>query len=305
MTLEPVELDMMELADIGQPVKLAHELHRQMRAQFGSVPRRCPLNSIAQAVGIVGIEEFDGTSFEGTLVVQEDRGAIGLRRGMRSGRRNFTLGHEIGHFLIPTHRFRRTSFECKAADMRQERGGNFEKRPQPERIEVEANEFSAALLVPAAEFREERRKLGGACDVAHIRQLAETFDVSQEMMAKVYVNTSDEPIAIITSENGQVRRVIPKTGFPYLGLRRDAPIPAKSLTQVFRAGLPNDPISALSEIDTATWLDRRGSVSTLYEQVFLQEDGWAMTMLLADIEEADEEEDDRDWNRRAGRRLDR
>ncbi len=296
------EIDEMELADIGQPVKLAHELHRQLRAQLGRFPLRAPLAAIAEKVGIVGIKEFETDAFEGTLVLKDGRGAIGLRKGLRSGRRNFTLGHEIGHFLIPNHRFVRRQFECATADMRRERGGgNWESRPQLERIEVEANEFAAALLVPVPEFREERRRLGGACDVAHIRQLAESFDVSQEMMAKIYVNAADEKAAIITSHKGVVRRMIPQAGFPYLGLRRDAPIPSDALTRVYRPA-NNDMISDLREVATHIWLERRGSVSAIYEQVFLQEDGWAMTLLVVDQEEVDDDEDGTNWNRRNVRR---
>jgi Zn-dependent peptidase ImmA (M78 family) len=296
-----IQIDMMELADLGQPMQLALEVHRQLRAQFGTVPTKVPLAGIAAAIGIEFIEEHAQDSVEGMLVIQDGRGAVSLRKGLRPGRRNFTLGHEIGHFLIPNHRFQRTDFKCAKIDMGRERGGgNWEKRPQLERIEVEANEFAAALLVPQPEFQTERKRLGAGCDVEHIRQLAETFGVSQEVMAKIYVTASDEPAAVITSHSGRVRRVIPKTGFPFMGLRRDAPIPAESLTHRFKPS-GNDPISSLVQVPTDAWLEKRGAVSALYEQVFIQEDGWVMTLLLADIDEVDEDDDDSTWNRRSGR----
>lgn len=303
MASSDIKIDLMELADIGQPTKLAFELHRQLRAQFGNVPLRMPLAEVAEAVGIVGIKEFDTDSFEGTLVVKDGAGAIGLRRGLRSGRRNFTLAHEIGHFLIPNHRFQSTRFQCAPADMRQQRtGGNWNQRPALERIEVEANEFAAALLVPLPEFIVERRKLGSGCDVSHIRKLAELFDVSQEMMANIYVRNADEPIAVITSHKGVVKRVMPRSGFPYLGLRGGHPVPVGSLTRTFSPTSDAQPISDLLEMPTHAWLEQRGAVSALYEQVFIQEDGWAMTLLVADIEEADEDADDSGWNRSNGRR---
>lgn len=302
MNADPIEIEMMELADIGQPTKIAHEIHRQLRAQFGSVPRRMPLAKLAAAVGIEGIAIFDGTSFEGTLVLQHGRGAIGIRKGMRSGRHNFTLAHEIGHFLIPTHRLQRQQFLCEPVDMRRVReGGNFSQRPEQERIEVEANEFAAALIVPMPEYGIERKALGSACDVAHIRQLAETFDVSQEVMAKIYVMNADEKAAIITSKNGVVQRVIPQPGFPFLGLKKGAPIPSAALTRSFSLTAANDPISELREVATHTWLERSSNVSAVYEQVFFQEEGWAMTLLLVEENEEDEEADDRAWNRRSSR----
>lgn len=301
MSADPIEIEMMELADIGQPTKLAHEIHRQLRAQFGSVPRRMPLASLASAVGIEGIALFDGTSFEGTLVLQDGRAAIGIRKGMRSGRHNFTLAHEIGHFLIPTHRLQRQQFLCEAVDMRRVRGGNFSERPEQERIEVEANEFAAALVVPMAEYGMERQALGSACDVAHIRQLAETFDVSQEVMAKIYVMNADEKAAIVTSKNGLVQRVIPQPGFPFLGLKKGAPIPSAAVTRSFGLTAANNPISELREVDSDIWLERSGNVSATYEQVFVQEEGWAMTLLLVDEQDDDDEADDRNWNRRSSR----
>lgn len=301
MTEPEIEIDMMELADLGQPTKLALEIHRQLRQQFGTVPRRMPLARLATAVGIVGIQLFDDTSFEGTLVVQDGRGAIGIRRGMRSGRHNFTLAHEIGHFLIPTHRLQRQQFLCEAVDMRRVRSTNFSQRPTQERIEIEANEFAAALVVPAPEFKLERKALG-ACDVAHVRQLAEVFDVSQEVMAKIYVMAADEKVAIITSRNGVVHRVIPQPGFPFLGLKKGMAVPNGAVTRTFPVAAANDPVSNLREVATHTWLERRGDVSALYEQVFVQEDGWAMTLLLVDEDEIDEGDDDRNWNRRSARR---
>lgn len=298
MSIAAVNIDMMELADLGQPTKIALEIHRQLRAQFGAVPSRIPLVAIADAVGILGIQLFEGTSFEGTLVLQDGRAAIGIRKGMRSGRHNFTLAHEIGHFLIPTHRLKRQQFLCEPVDMRRVRSGNFGHRPEQERIEIEANEFAAALVVPMPEYLSERRALGAACDVAHIRQLAEMFDVSQEVMAKIYVLSSDEKAAIVTSKDGVVKRVIPQPGFPYLGLTKGAQVPHGALTRKFNAMTTNDPVSALEEVTTHTWLDKRGTVSALYEQVFVQEDGWAMTLLIVDEDQNDEDSDDSDWNRR-------
>lgn len=295
-----VGLDLMELADLGQPLKLAHEIHRQLRAQFGSVPTKVPLAGIAAAVGIEVIDEHDNEAIEGMLAIMDGRGAVSLRRTLRAGRRNFTLGHEIGHFVIPNHRFQSAKFQCAKRDIGQERGaGNWAQRPVLERIEVEANEFAAALLVPRLEFRAERRKLGTAYDVAHIRALAETFAVSQEVMAKVYVQEADESIAIVTSQNGLVRRVIPKQGFPYLGLRRDMPLPVDCLTRRFTVA--NDPISNLVELPAHVWVDQSRGISALYEQVFVQEEGWAMTLIAVDEEQDDDEDDDRDWNRRSGR----
>lgn len=300
MTDAPPVIDMMPLADIGQPKRLAFEIHKQLRAQFGSVPLRLPLDGIAAAVGIAGIREFETTSFDGTLVLQDGVGAIGLRRGMQRGRRNFTLGHELGHYLVPTHRLSKTRFECTSGFMGYRRGkrDEWERRPTLERIEVEANEFSATLLVAIPEYRDERAKLGRGCDVAHVRPLAQAFDVSQEMMASVYVAHESETAAIVTSHNGEVRRIIPKSDFPYMGLRAGMEIPRGSLTRDFRAANDAGEVSKVAEVEIHTWLENKGNVSSLCEQVILQRNGWAMTLLSVEEDEEDDEADDRNWNRR-------
>jgi Zn-dependent peptidase ImmA (M78 family) len=301
MSDEAIDIDMMALADIGQPARLALEMHKQLREKFGTVPRRIPLEAIAKSIGIVSVRDVDVDAFEGTLVIKDGKGAIGLRKGLRSGRRNFTLGHEIGHFLIPTHRTRRERFECAKADMNRVRGGNWEKTPPQERIEVEANEFSATLLVPGPEYKEERRKLGKGSDVTHVRKLADIFDVSQEMLASIYVRMADEKIAIITSQNGRVARVIPAKGFPYLGLSSGVPVPSASLTHRYPKKAAVDSVSDLAEVRIDSWVERPGQVTALYEQVLVQKSGWATTLLMIDEDEADDEADDRNWNRRNAR----
>jgi len=259
-----------------------------------------PLAGIASAVGIAGIKEFDTNAFDGTLVLSGNSGAIGLRRGMQPGRRNFTLGHELAHFLIPTHRTRNAQFQCAPRVMRYERGkaSEWESRDPAERLEVEANEFSAALLVPIPEFRAEREKLGRGCDVAHVRPLAQAFAVSQEMMARIYIDHSGEMSAIIISNKGVVRRVIPKAGFPWMGLRGGMEIPSQSLTREFRASNDVGEISNAVEVDIHSWIERKDGVVSLSEQVILQRDGWAMTLLTVEENEEDDEDNDRNWNRR-------
>lgn len=296
-----IKIDEMALADIGQPGRLALELHRQLRVQFGTVPTRIPLHGIAKAVGIVDVREYDVENFLGTLVIKDGKGAIGLRRGLQLGRRNFTLGHEIGHYLIPTHRLKRQNFECTKTDMNRVRSGNLDNTPLLERIEIEANEFAATLLIPGPEYKAERKKLGKSPDVRNIRELARIFDVSQEMMAGTYVRMEDTKLAVILSQNGVVKRIISCPNFPYMGLRKDIPLPTSSLTHSYIRSSSPGTVSDMQERHTDAWLENGNAVSALYEQVLIQENGWATTMLSIDEDEADDEADDRNWNRRSGR----
>ncbi len=186
-----------------------------------------------------------------------------------------------------------------------ERGNNpaFDRRAAGEKMEVEANEFSAALLIPTPEFREERRRLGNEIDLDHLRSLKDTFDVSLEFMARTFVGASLEKLAVIISRRGEVRRLYVHQDFPYLGLRKGSPIPHASMTdRLIRSQQPGT-LSDVAELGTAVWIEDAKSVTALYEQVLVQRDGWAMTMLTIEEDEADEDDDDTNWNRRNNRRF--
>jgi hypothetical protein len=118
------------------------------------------------------------------------------------------------------------------------------------------------------------------------------------MMAKIYVTTADELAAIVMSKDRRVQKVIPAPNFPYLGLRTGIPIPDASLTRRWPAPSRIGTVSEMSETPTHVWLEQRGRVETLYEQVFAQANGWATTLLTVDVREDDDEDDDRHWNRR-------
>jgi hypothetical protein len=198
--------------------------------------------------------------------------------------------------MIPTHRFQKSSFQCSTKDMALPSNKN-RATPQ-ERIEFEASEFSAALLVPETEWAVERRKHGRGCDLGHIQKLAETFDVSQEMMAKIYVRNADEHIAVLITHHGRVHRIIPGENFPYMGLRKNMQLPTSAeANQCAKLG-GSGTVTDLRAIDAADWIARADKIDTLYEQTLVQEDGWAMTLLVSDLASADEE-DDRNWIRRS------
>jgi len=117
-------------------------------------------------------------------------------------------------------------------------------------------------------------------------------------MASLYVRMADEKICIIISHNERVKRLIPCNNFPYLGLSRDVPVPQSSLTRRFSRGSTAGSCSDLEDVPTHSWLEARGQVTALYEQVLIQKEGWTTTLLMVDEDDVDDEDDDRNWNRR-------
>jgi hypothetical protein len=207
----------------------------------------------------------------------------------------------VTHFVNPYHKPPPAGFVCVREGLagRRADGKKWDQRSAFQRMEIEANEFSVALMVPTPEFRKSQERLSGS-DLRHIGTLANLFATSKEVMSRIYVDTSPENIGIITSVNGQLRSFILPPSFPYLGLGKGRPLPSRSLSERFlKAASPGD-VSGLLPVPSDVWLDRSPRNVELFEQAIAQRDGFGMTLLCIeqpDYEEADEQEEvERRWS---------
>lgn len=90
------------------------------------------------------IHEVDAEGFDGSLVRMKNLplGAIVLRASIReASRKNFTIAHELGHFLLPGHV--EADAVCVPNDI-----GNWGDASKA--FEREADEFAVELLMPAS-----------------------------------------------------------------------------------------------------------------------------------------------------------
>jgi hypothetical protein len=88
------------------------------------------------------VNDLDVKGFDGALVRAKGTpfGAIIVRDSIReSGRKNFTVAHEIGHFILPGHED--ADLVCTSTEV-----GNWSGSTKG--VEREANEFAAELLMP-------------------------------------------------------------------------------------------------------------------------------------------------------------
>lgn len=277
------KIDQMVLADIGHPRSLAREIQRQMRSQLGALPSRFPLEALATELGIQEISRFSSTSIEGMLVVHGGSAIIGVRAGVNPRRVRFTIAHELGHFTIPTHLGGKHKFECERSDFRAERPrrGLLADIVSPKiRKEIEANEFAAELLVAGEEYATQREKLGSTYSLLHIRELARHFDVSTQMMARIYVERADAKVAVIFSKEGKIRQFnIPKQ-FPFMGLRANQNFPDGSNAPLAISEEALSDVPELEEIQSHVWFDEDQNVGRVWEQTLLVGNGWAMTLVV-------------------------
>ena len=93
------------------------------------------------------LNEVEVDGFDGALIRAEgvSFGAIAVRRGiLEDGRKNFTIAHEIGHYILPGHE--KCDEVCLDTDV-----GNWSDAGK--QLEREADEFAAELLIPTAYAR--------------------------------------------------------------------------------------------------------------------------------------------------------
>lgn len=263
-----VQLDLIELADLVRPEQLVAEILRQNP----QLPVPVPLEELARLAGIAKIEAFNSEGFEGALLTNatKSEGAIFYNgRGSRA-RQRFTIGHELGHFLLPWHR--QSTFRCTAEDISSRANKDWE---------VQANQFSAELLIPTPLVKTRLQRLKDP-ELAHVLALRDEFETSVEMTARRVVELSEYACAVVFSKDNVVRYTVRSQYFTHwLAVKKGDKLPAKCAARQTTSD-PDD----WSEIDAHWWLaeGRRGDEQpeSVCEQTLIQDGGHKVTLLTYD-----------------------
>ncbi|KQT87173.1 ImmA/IrrE family metallo-endopeptidase [Methylobacterium sp. Leaf466] len=245
-----------------------------------NLPVPVPIQELCTRLGILRIEDFDTNEFEGVLLTDAKRseGSILAKRGGEP-RRRFTIAHELGHFLMGHHVPDQPGrFECKSSDLLRV---NAKEGDQRQRREVEANRFATLILMPPhllrgamAGFREP--------DLQHVLALARDFSVGKETAARSYVQYHPARIAIVVAGNGRVQRCYRSLSFPAIICAVGSPVPTSSL---YHSGSQRPNIASdIAACSPDLWIDVKRDLRapSLYEQVYLQQKGFAMILLRLD-----------------------
>ena len=206
-------------------------------------------------------------------------GAILLAASSSPKRRRFSIGHELGHFLIPSHLPRPgESFSCSHTDLLL---SDTKETDRHRKMEAEANRFAARLLMPLAKIRAELRSRQP--ELAEVVRLADAFGVSKEAMARSYAEAHRETLAVIILCNERVQRIYRPEVFPFIEPGPGQGVPADSIASDHR--LQPGEISEMEECDPETWLSEYNAarVEVLSEQVLGQSNGYATVLLHAEM----------------------
>src|SRR5208337_2804310 len=185
---------LMDLADCGSPETLLAVILKHHPSWTAPVP----ILELAKKVNIVEIRELEADGFEGALLTDanKQKGVILHKAGARVERRRFTIAHELGHFLMPSHK---GDQHCTAADLQESRRGT-----DRQRREAEANRFAAGLLMPKPWFSRDMGRLGDA-DVTHVKTLAKQYCTSLEATSNRYCELTDDVCALVFAKDNVVR----------------------------------------------------------------------------------------------------
>jgi Zn-dependent peptidase ImmA (M78 family) len=268
----------MELADFTRPKAIVKEILNQNP----NIRLPIPLEEIASAVGISDIQYRALDGLEGALVANKEKseGIIAINNKIIPSKQRFTLGHELGHFLIPRHGH---NMKCTVKDLK--------KKAIPKSkildIEAEANIFSSQLLMPP-QLLAKRGLLDPSPNVNNIIQLKDMFDVSFQACANTYINIHGDYLAVIYSHNNIIQYGLNADINPlWLNADKARTLPRGSHTSI--VDLSKCHTISADEVDTELWFSSNDNYEypeTLIEETYIQENGWAATLLwIDDIEE--------------------
>ena len=240
------------------------------------------LDHIAQRIGL-RILEVDAEAFDGSLVRALDgpKGIVAINQSMReTSRKRFTKAHEIGHYVIPSHR--NLENVCTSGMIESWQKG----LTKPE---LEANEFAVELLLPKRYVREPLRLHDPSLKT--IGRVASQFETSLTATTLRFVTLTDLPCVAVWSEAKRARWYRRSESFPFYLSKDILPCDGSFAYRLFEGSdAPDD----FAEIPVETWLDRRDAervLRALEHSICLPNYDAVLTLLWFQLRDFGDEED--------------
>ena len=276
-----ISFDRMAIEEAGpNSERLADAIHLQLGNVKGSVQ----LTDIATALNIIEIRYAPLKSFEGVLLTTPERrnGSILINSSSRPERQRFTLAHELGHYLNVWHEPPdEGGFMCKNTEVR---FGKYVVKlglSTHEVQELQANQFAIELIAPRSRIT---ALSNDDANVSDVLRIATELELSKEAAARRYVELHPAKIAVVFTENGEVRYPIKSPSCPRLSLQKGTS---------FLSAIARQPRQiSHTEIDVSLPAMNGSPRSlTAAAETYHQEGGHAFTILNFE-QERDEEEDE-------------
>ena len=144
---------------------------------------------------ITKIHGGDIGDLEGMLIKREKGWFLLYNEMVESpGRINFTITHELGHYLL--HRRRREGFKCGTQDL-------LDWETQTKTMESEADRFAAMLLMPLDDYRKQVR--AARVDIDVISACAERYGVSLLAAIRQWIGFTSQRAVMVVSRDGFIK----------------------------------------------------------------------------------------------------
>lgn len=198
------------------PIKVAPLAREYSRQVFPNEP-----------ITLVDGVELSG-GFDGMLMPNPHvRGEWGIvyNKAIRSpGRINFTLAHELGHYLLHRHISPR-GIQCGSREM-------LDWRSELGAIEAQANTFASFLLMPLDDFR--RQIAGETISLDLMRHLSDRYEVSITAAILKWLDMTPQRAMLVVSRSGFIdwarsSDALMKSGVFYRARQQITPLPELSL----------------------------------------------------------------------------
>lgn len=143
-----------------------------------------------------------------------------------TGRINFTLGHELGHYLL--HRSAHDHFQCSQREMLDYDGAASRK------LEGEANKFASFLLMPIPDFKTQIS--GQEISLDLLTSCANRYGTSFTATALKWIEFTDEAAVLVVAREGFICWSYPSDSAHKRGvyLPHAMPVPQVSLDNLAR-----------------------------------------------------------------------
>lgn len=206
------------------------------------------------------------------------------------GFQRFSVGHELGHYLLPGH----VDAVLNDKGIHQSHAGFISDN----RYEREADQFAAGLLMPGFLFADACKTVAEGLD--GIQTLADRCLTSLTATAIRYTYFTGIPAAVVQSVGDRIQwcfmsdalREVPNVDW----IRANQPIPRRTKTWSFNQVHGNVASGRRADgtTDLSTWFGGRHHVEMTEEVIGLGSYGRTLTVLTAedfDLDELDEEEE--------------
>ena len=235
---------------------------------------------------IASIKPVPLPRFEGMLKKSPkgDKWIIGVNEdGASSGRINFTIAHEFGHYML--HRDLQQDFECAEKDMHTwDAHGKL--------IETEADTFASYLLMPPDDFRKQVESQELSIDL--LRYCANRYDVSLTAAALKWREIASGRVVVVASKDGYLdwsssnERAF-KSGAYLATAKQLIEVPEGSvLSRAVRSGAGDKAL-----VDARAWFPREPEGLEITEHAFVVEgDGFSYTLGILVLPERDRKEEE-------------